>query len=245
MRRSGESSFVKENDHSGVFYFCKDFHIPGGKLRDGVQRLVFKWESSSILEIHSGSVDHGQFPIRDGVVRTENAVVYKYERLEPVGGVPQTRVTFSQQADMGGLLPTFVVNQLAPKQLMHLSKMRKQFDKSLEIDGATRAQNVGLIADHMEQYSEEEYSLLEEGEKHFADFKKMKATSVKMASPLTTGEIAFKKKDGHAWGRATTTVRASPEEVLAFMWDTMRRSARREDDLVKSVEELVNGHNVL
>jgi len=87
--------------------------------------------------------------------------------------------------------------------------------------------------------------LLEEGGKHFADFKEMKAKSLKMVSPLTTGEIAFKKKDSHAWGRATTTVRATPEEVLAFMWDTMRRSARREDDLVKSVEELVNGHNVL
>jgi len=244
-RRSGESSFVKENDHSGVFYFCKDFHIPGGKLRDGVQRLVFKWMSASTLEIHSGRVDHGQFPIRDGVVRTTNAVVYKYERFEPVGGVPQTRVTFSQQADMGGLLPTFVVNQQAPKQLVHLSKMRKQFDKSLEIDGAARAQNVGLIADHMEQYSEEETALLEEGEKHFADFKEMKVKSMTMTSPLTTGEIAFKKKDSQTWGRATTTVRARPEEVLAFMWDMMRRLARREDDLEKSVEEQVNGHNQL
>ena len=63
-----------------------------------------------------------------------------------------------------------------------MSTMRKRFDKSLEIDGATRALNVGLIADHMEQYSEEENALLEEGEKHFADFKEMKTKSLKMAS---------------------------------------------------------------
>jgi len=31
----------------------------------------------------------------------------------------------------------------------------------------------------------------------------------------------------------------------AFLWDTLRRSKRREDDLVKSVEERVNGHNML
>jgi len=128
---------------------------------------------------------------------------------------------------------------------MHLSKMRQQFDKSLEIDGATRAQNVGLIADHAEEYSKGENAFLEEGEKHFADFKEMKAKSLKMASPLTTGEIAFKKKDSHAWGWATTTVRARPEEVLAFLWDTMRRSNIREEDLEKSVEEQVNGHNML
>jgi len=40
-------------------------------------------------------------------------------------------------------------------------------------------------------------------------------------------------------------VRAVPEEVLAFLWNTMRRSARREDDLEKSVEGQVNGHNML
>jgi len=244
-RRSGESSFVKENDHSGVFYFCRDFHIPGGKLRDGVQRLVFKWMSASILEIHSGRVDHGQFPIRDGVVRTTNAVVYKYERLEPVGRVPQTRVTFLQQADMGGLLPKFVVNQLAPKQLLHVCAMRQLFDKSLEIDGATRAQNVGLIAEHAELYSEEENRILAEGERQFEIFKNLKESDLKMASPLTTAKIAYKDGDTHAWGWATSTVRASSEEVLAYLWDTQRRDARSQFDVEKSVDELVNGHNLL
>jgi len=159
--------------------------------------------------------------------------------------LPQTRVKYTQQVDLGGLIPKSVVNNGAVNQLMFLSRMRKRFDKSLKVDGATRAQNVGLIADHAEQYSEEENALLEEGEKHFADFKEMKAKSLKMASPLTMGEIAFKKKDSHAWGRAITTVRASPEEVLAFLWDPMRRSSRREDDLEKSVEERINGHNQL
>jgi len=102
--------------------------------------------------------------------------------------------------------------------------MRRQFDKSLEVDGEVRAENVNMIAERAEQYSEEENDLLEEGEKHFADLKEMKAKSLKMASPLTTGEIAFKKKDSDAWGRSTTTVRARPEEVLAFLWDTLRRS---------------------
>jgi len=48
----------------------------------------------------------------------------------------------------------------------------------------------------------------------------MKAKNLKMASPLTTEEIAFKKKDSQAWGRSTTNVRvrARPEEVLAFLW---------------------------
>jgi len=95
------------------------------------------------------------------------------------------------------------------------------------------------------EYSEEENRVLAEGERHFADFQEMKVKSLPMASPLTTAKIAFKSGDKHAWGWSTTTVRARPEEVLAFLWDTMRRSAQREDDLEKSVEELINGHNML
>ena len=154
-------------------------------------------------------------------------------------------MTRTHQVDLGGLIPKSVVNGQAANQLMCLSRMRKRFDKSLEIDGATRAQNVGFIVDHKEQYSEEENALLEEGEKHFSDFQEMKAKSLKMASALTTAKIAYKSGDRHAWGYSKTTVRARPEEVLAFLWDTMRRSAQREDDLEKSVEEQVNGHNML
>ena len=38
---------------------------------------------------------------------------------------------------------------------------------------------------------------------------------------------------------------AVPSQVLAFIWDTTKRSERREDDLEKSVEEQINGHNRL
>ena len=191
------------------------------------------------------NMEHADFPVSSAFVRAESTTCWEYEPLERVGQTHQTRVTWTQRTDLKGSILKAFVNKGVVPSLMSLSTTRKQFDMSHEIDGATRAQNVGLITDHMEQYSEEENALLEEGGKHFADFKEMKAKSLKMVSPLTTGEIAFKKKDRHAWGRATTTVRANPEEVLAFLWDTLRRSSRQEDDLVKSVDERINGHNML
>jgi len=237
-------TLVHDNGHSAVFHFAKDFRIPGFAPREWVLRLLWKKLAVDVVVVCYESINE-QNEANNKYVRASNYVYNQYKRLEPLGGVPQTHVTWTQRVELGGFVSRQIINAFAPKQLVHLSKMRKQFDKSLEIDGATRAQNVGLIADHMEQYSEEENALLEEGEKHFADFKEMRAKSLKMASPLTTGEIAFKKEDGHAWGCSTTTVRASPEEVLAFMWDTTSRSARREDDLEKSVEEQVNEHNML
>ena len=239
-----ERSFTRVNNRYIIFHVVYDLKIPGFRPRDFVSSVVWRQQGDKLVVVYD-DVEHTDFLPNPSFVRATTKVSWAYEKLRPVGGVPQTRVAFTQQISLGGVIPTFVANGQAVNQLMYLSTMRRKFDKSLEIDGAVRAQNVGLIADHMEQYSEEENALLEEGEKHFADFKEMKAKSLKMSSPLTTGEIAFKKKDSHAWGRSTTTVRARPEEVLAFLWDTMRRSARREDDVEKSAEEQVNGHNML
>jgi len=239
-----ERSLTSINDHYGVIRVVYDFKIPGFNSREFITARVWRRQGDK-LAVAYDDTEREEFARNTLHVRGTTAAYYEYEKLQPIGGLPRTRVTYTQQIGLGGLIPKSVVSGQAANQLMYLSVMRTRFDKSREIDGATRAQNFGLIADHMEQYSEEENALLEEGEKHFADFKEMKAKSVEMASPLTMGEIAFKKKDSNAWGRATTTVRASPEEVLAFLWDTMRRSARREDDLEKSVEEQVNGHNIL
>ena len=210
-----------DNGHSAVFHLVKDFRLPGFAPREWVVRLLWKKLAADKVVVCYESIDE-QNEANNKYVRASNAVYNEYRRLEPLRGVPQTRVTWTQKIELGGSVsrqvPNAFLNAFAPKQLVHLSRMRQQFDKSMEIDGVTRAQNVGLIAEHSEQYSEEENDLLEEGEKHFADFKELKAKSLKMVSPLTTAEIAFEKKDSRAWGRATTTVRARPDEVLAYIY---------------------------
>jgi len=248
-RSNSERSLVKINEHQSVYRFVRNLHIPSLLPREWIMTSVWKWRDLRTLEIaYEHNPDHELFPkmsskfMRDG---NSSTVHYLLEEMPTSRGVPQTRVTFTQTVNLGGLVPKWAVTRQGGKQLMYLSTMRKQFDKSLEIDCATRAQNVGLIADHMEQYSEEENRILAEGENHFTDFQGMKVKSLKMASPLTTAKIAYKSGGRHAWGRATTTVRARPEEVLAFTWDAMRRSARRDEDLEKSVEERINWHNTL
>ena len=57
-----------------------------------------------------------------------------------------------------------------------------------------------------------------------------------MGSRLTTAKLAYEDGDRLAFGYATTTVRARPIEVLAYLWDLMARSERRREQLEKSVE---------
>jgi len=124
-------------------------------------------------------------------------------------------MTFTQQVDLGGLIPKSIVNGQAVNQLMYLSTIRMRFDRSLEMDKGVRKLNVAMIQDHSGEYSEEEKNILAAGEKHFADFREMRAKSLKLKSPLARAEIAYKSGDRHAWGWSSTIVRASPKEVRA------------------------------
>jgi len=242
-----ERSLRRVNAHSSTFHVVCRLDFRGAQPREWLVRYVWKWkdEKKEEMMLSCETLDNNEeYPANPSYAKVKFVSMWVFKKLKEVGRVDQTLVTATMRVDLGGNVPQSAVRRLGVQQLIGVSLMRRKFDKSIEVDGAVRAQNVGLIVEHAEQYSAHESWFMAKGEKHFADFKELKAKSLKMASPLTTREIAFKKKDSHAWGRATTTVTARPEEVLAFMWDTMRRSAWREDDLEKSVER-INGHSML
>ena len=239
-----ERDFRKENEHHGLLRVVLDLHIPGLQPREFLSAQVWRRQGDKLAAVYD-NVEHEDFPLDVSLVRGTTQVYLEYEKLKPVGGLPQTRVTFTQQIDLGGLIPKSLVNGSVVKTLVYLSAMRQRFDKSLEIDGATRTLNVEMIMGHEEEYSVHENWFVAQGEKLFADFQEMKAKELEMASPLTTAKIAYNSGDHHAWGYATPTVRARPEEVLAFVWDVMKRSARWKDEMEKSVDERKNEHNLL
>jgi len=240
-----ERHHICRNEHHGVFHAVYDIGIPGFQFREIVQSAVWKMHGDRLI-VTSSAADHAEFPRNSMYARMQGEGLLEYERVvTDAGDIEHTKVTWTQHMDLGGSIPKFVVNSGAVGQLMYLSAMRKRFDKSLEVDREVRAQNVALIAGHADEYSLEERFLLNGGVLLFELFEVLNEKALEMASPLTTAKIAYKSGDLYAWGLSTTTVRASPEEILAFMWDARRRSARREDDLEKSVDEWINGHNTL
>ena len=80
-----------------------------------------------------------------GYIRASQGAFWKYERLPEIRGIPQTRVTYTQQVDLKGFIPSFVMNSKIVGTLGYLSIMRKKFDKSLEIDAGCRAAIVQQI----------------------------------------------------------------------------------------------------
>jgi hypothetical protein len=98
-----ERSLTKVNEHDFVYMFMRDYHVPTFQPRAFVMRVVWKWVDESTLLIASESVDDLEnHPPRDGVVRGSTTVLSELKRLSPVGDIPQTRLSYTQQVNPGG-----------------------------------------------------------------------------------------------------------------------------------------------
>ena len=95
------------------------------------------------------------------------------------------------------------------------------------------------------RYTPEEVEILKIGNGRFSVLDGGGGKYLKMVSTLTKAKLLYKPGDKHAVGWASTTVRASSQEAMAFVWDTEARCKARPDDLEKSVEEEPNQHNKL
>ena len=241
----GGTTVLKQSSHRHTQRIRWTLAIFALAPREWVLAWVWKWKDPSTLEVFVESVEHSDFPLSSKYVRCSVSGLFCLEVLPSVENVKRTRLTRTQKTDLRGVIPRRLVARGAIKQLTFQSVMRKQFDKTLEIDGAARTRNMVLIMEHTDEYTEKENQILDVGKVRFSVFGSTRAKTIGMTSPLTTAKIAYEQGDNHAWGWATTSVRARPEEVLALVWDVDRRTAFRDDDVLRNVDEQVNGHNRL
>jgi hypothetical protein len=238
-----ERAYNKTNDHSSIYHVVYDLKLPGLTPREWVVAQIWKWKNSSSLEVFVFSVNLGDFPTRVEYTRASSLVLITYDRLEEAHGTPLTRVTLKQSVDLKGSIPKAAASGIAQKEMMSLSKMRSHFDRSAEIDALSRRAIAAEIMRDDEVYTQEENDILQEGLGHFDLFVTQKPKKIVMTSPLTSALVARTAGDNSGWGLSTTIVRGSPEDIMAFLWDTLCRAKRNHDDLEKAVDETVNGHN--
>jgi hypothetical protein len=211
-----DRNLKKINDNQDIFHVVYDLSIPGFLPRQFVSRVVWEWAADETeLTVVADSVEHTDFPKRKEYLRASSTVVVKYKQEAEVGEIPQTKVTWTQQVDLGGRIPKRAQNQQGVGQLMYLSTMRKRFDKSLAMDAASNLRVLTMIQNHDGNYSEREEEILEEGQKMLALFEQQKSKELKMSSPTTQAKMAFKDGQSHAYGWSSAVVRASPAQVRA------------------------------
>ena len=170
--------------------------------------VVWRWSSESTLNVCVESTEIEAIPVKDKYVRASASNLFEYKKLPPLGAVPQTRVTFVAQVDVGGNVPRRLADRGGAGRLMNVSRMRRAFNKSAEIDAASGLRLASMIRAHEGDYTDEEIVGIDTGKDRLKMFERMKTKNLKTESPSTEAEVAFEDNDSHAWGRATTTVRA-------------------------------------
>ncbi|GMI27707.1 hypothetical protein TeGR_g14394, partial [Tetraparma gracilis] len=169
-----DRNLKKINDHQDIFHVVYDLSIPKFLPRQFVSMVVWKWDDDKQeLTVVYDDVKHTKFPECKEYLRASVTSTCKYKQEADVGGIPQTKVTYTVQVDLGGRIPKWVQNRQGVGTLMYLSKMRERFDRSLELDGKKRGELVEMIRRHDRdavEYSEEEEEIVAGGLTWFKAF---------------------------------------------------------------------------
>ncbi|GMI20879.1 hypothetical protein TeGR_g6800 [Tetraparma gracilis] len=198
--RNAATSAVRINSHSFVCKTTVDVNVAGVNLREFVWISAWRWEA----EGEELLVTYKPY------VRGTSTILVRMQKLPPVdnGRVPQTRVTYTQRAASGSLVPKKLANRFGVAQLQPLVDMKVGLDQSEKIDGDKRLEFEEMVRAHDQPYTEEELEVIKKGQDLHEIFEGGKGKVVKLPSSLATTKVARKEGDNHAFGWATTTVRA-------------------------------------
>jgi len=244
---SADRKIIVHSTHKSTYRMTVNVGVPGFLPREFVMNQLWKWddEDQTKLTIAYGPSDHDQFPphpLRH--VRAQSWYRWTFEKLSPVGDVPQTSVKYEMMLNFGGSIPAFLVSSGAVKQLAYLTKMRRFFDRALETDLWQRSLTVKQIKMHNPVLTKEESEVLDEGQRRLLDFEadpKKKAFKAKELFPVTSYTVPVRGSE--VQGRSDVEVRATKEEVLAYLWNWTAKSSWTDCDLDRSVLEEENEHH--
>ena len=115
-----DRDLLEINHHQNIYHVVYDLSIPRFLPRQFVSRIVWKWAADKQeLTVVADSVEHTDFPERKEYLRASRTALYQYKQEAEVEGIPQTKVTWTQQVDLGGVIPKWVQNRQGVGQLMY------------------------------------------------------------------------------------------------------------------------------
>ena len=168
-----ERNITHHNHHSHSYTNVVDTGVPGMKRRVFELNAIWKYnnEERSSLTIVYGTTNSKPKPAANGDIIGTGYTRVMFERLKDFQGIPQTKVTYYTQINIGGVVPYFIMNKKMGGRLKAVSDMRMIFDKSLEIDSVSRRTIVGMI-DHgdSEPYTDSEVADIANGRRDIEIF---------------------------------------------------------------------------
>ncbi|GMH76095.1 hypothetical protein TL16_g06968 [Triparma laevis f. inornata] len=216
----------KENNHSQLYSQVRKFNIPGLKPREWRSRVIWKHEKTSCFVVYmdSDGLDE-EYPRNPTNVAASALTCWKYDKLDDIEGVPQTKVMMVSRIDISRGVPTFAMNSLAKSFSKGMTRMRKNFDQSQKIDEVRRAR-ISLMFEQLGGGNASSHSVSDKKAiaQSIAQFENLYVERVNSETPsshfgMADSHVLLNDEGGGGWGRTSVKVRARMEEVAAFFWD--------------------------
>ena len=121
-----------------------------------------------------------------------------------------------------------------------LTEGKRRFDSSIAVDRAQRLRDMKMFREK-QVYSLQETTALAAASNMFTNFKDYKVMDVQTRA----GTFNTLSKDPNKvwWGHSKTVVSTSPQNCLAFLWNSMSRASEKVETILKEVVERKNDHN--
>jgi hypothetical protein len=111
----------KINDHQNIYHVVYDLSIPTFHPREWVMKVIWKNAGNGRdLTVVYESVVHAAFPEREEYLRASGMSTCMYKQEKAAGEVPQTKVTWTQQLNLGGAIPKWAQNRQGVGTLMYV-----------------------------------------------------------------------------------------------------------------------------
>ena len=169
--------------------------------------LVAHWPSPG-----STTVDYGQ---QMNAIRGTSKGILRFVPLSPT----QCRLTFHQYFDIGGKVPSWVMNNVIPRAVGVVSEARNSFQRDDEVDEESRSDMAGIIEDHEmhpPEYDDDEIQSITDVYERIGAIEEEYFKDVESFDHLTNVRFIG------GVGRASTIVDASIEECCA--WELLKMS---------------------
>ncbi|GMI12302.1 hypothetical protein TrLO_g650 [Triparma laevis f. longispina] len=210
--------------------------------REFVFRMFWKSEEGKafvIIESVDDIVDYGS---KLKKTRAFTNGLWQIEDLPMRGGAKQCRVTYINQIDAGGSIPTWLVNKQVPQALGALQSAIDEFRQDEKVDAVERSELAALIRTRGqdEVYSKEEERILEEGKATMAAITGSSDLKVvPSGDQLVSAKLAYLDGDKLLIGIGECVIDGEMEELAAFEWLKMSRESTKNFHKKGGVEKFV------
>ncbi|GMH81209.1 hypothetical protein TL16_g08858 [Triparma laevis f. inornata] len=214
-----------DSPHERHFASLTKFPFPI-KNREAIFKQIWDRVDDKTIDVLLESMHEGEtvdYGFSMDTLRATSMGLFRCETLEPLGGVPQCKVTLTQFFDAGGSLPRWLITKKMPEILSVVVSMQDLFNRDAEVDEAVRLEYAALIEGYEGEYSKEEEAMVERG----VSFREKVTDSVRYKELPVDSFLVAKSvhvdNESLVAGSAHTVIDGSLENVAAYEYLKMSR----------------------